>query len=261
MPSTPSSPILRHRSIGKRSLRSISAARGAISAVGEGAHRVAQRVDVFAELEVRVRAGPSVSPRYRAVPDIGPAGDRHDGRRHRRDQFALFAVARRLAGPAVDDADRAPRLRDRALEGQLRAARRRQQVDLELDRQHAGVGRHQRERSIAARRIERGRDDAGMLEAVLLGQVGAMRHRQHDPARTDLVDRDAERRHRRLARERIAGAPFVIGVDGRHRMGPSRSGLQLTYTSTRASSQGAPASALRPAGGALRAPARAPRRA
>ena len=32
MPSTPSSPILRHRSIGNWSLRSISAARGAISA-------------------------------------------------------------------------------------------------------------------------------------------------------------------------------------------------------------------------------------
>jgi hypothetical protein len=52
MPSTPSSPILRHRSIGNWSLRSISAARGAISLCAK-AHRVAQRVEVFAELEVQ----------------------------------------------------------------------------------------------------------------------------------------------------------------------------------------------------------------
>jgi hypothetical protein len=38
--------------MGNWSLRSISAARGAISALGEFAHRVAQGVDVFAELEV-----------------------------------------------------------------------------------------------------------------------------------------------------------------------------------------------------------------
>jgi hypothetical protein len=43
---------LRHRSIGNWSLRSISAARGAISASAKLAHRVAQRVDVLAELEV-----------------------------------------------------------------------------------------------------------------------------------------------------------------------------------------------------------------
>ena len=51
--------------------------------------------------------------------------------------------------------------------------------------------------------------------------VLAMPHRadltQQHPARSDLLDRDADRRHRRLARERIAGAPFVVGIGGLHR--------------------------------------------
>ena len=79
----------------------------------------------------------------------------HHGRGHRRDE--RLAAAARLQRTAVDDADRAPGLGDHALEAKARPARRREQVDLEFDGQHGGVGRHQRERRIAAGRVERGR--------------------------------------------------------------------------------------------------------
>ena len=66
----------------------------------------------------------------------------HHGRRHARTQ-RLRAAGLMLPGLAFDDADRAPGLHDDPFEAKPRAARGRQQVDLEFDRQHRGIGRHQ----------------------------------------------------------------------------------------------------------------------
>ena len=52
-PSSPRSPSLRHRSIGKALLRSISAARGAISPAAKLLHRLAQHVQGFPEAEIQ----------------------------------------------------------------------------------------------------------------------------------------------------------------------------------------------------------------
>src|SRR6478672_3875582 len=144
MPSTPSSPILRHRSIGNRSLASISAARGAISAA--------------AKARTASRSASMSSPSWKSSPgrfmvlssmlDVA-ADDGHHRGRHGGDQL-LLARAVELQRAAVDDADGAPRLDDLALEAKARPPGRRQQVDLELDRQHRRIGRHQAERGIAA---------------------------------------------------------------------------------------------------------------
>lgn len=48
--------------------------------------------------------------------------------------------------------------------------RRRQEVHLELDRQHLEAGLHERQRRVPARAVENGGDDSGMQKAVLLGQ-------------------------------------------------------------------------------------------
>src|SRR4051794_27566142 len=59
MPSTPTSPILRHRSIGNRSLRSISAARGAISACANS--RTAWRSASISSPSWKFRPGKSMA--------------------------------------------------------------------------------------------------------------------------------------------------------------------------------------------------------
>ena len=65
MPSTPSSPILRHRSIGKLVVAvDLGRARGDLG-LGEVMHRVAQRVDVFTELEIQAGQAHGGAPRAR----------------------------------------------------------------------------------------------------------------------------------------------------------------------------------------------------
>ena len=233
MPSTPSSPILRHRSIGNWSLRSISAARGAISACGEVAHRVAQRVDVVAELEVE--AGQVSSSCLLGIGQCRTSSRPAPSSRSRSSSrpASLAAVAVDLQARPSTTLIVRPGLRHHALEAEARPARRRQQVDLELDGQHGGVGRHQRERRIAAGRIERGRRrcrHAGSRAAASGSARCAIASTTRPGA--DFAERDAERRHRRLARERVAHAPFVIAGRRACIGGPSLTRAQLTYTST-----------------------------
>ena len=64
-------------------------------------------------------------------------------------------------------------------------SRGRNQVRLELDREHGEIRRHQRERGIAARAVERSCNDASVHEAVLLREGEAIRHRKLDPAGPD----------------------------------------------------------------------------
>src|SRR5687768_11125967 len=116
-PRTPSSPILRHRSIGNLSLRSISAARGAISA--------------WAKLRTASRNASMSSPSWKSRPgrfmesllvvDVVAAGHRHHGGGHRGDELVLAAVQVELGGAAVDHADRAPRLGDAPVEAKAGA--------------------------------------------------------------------------------------------------------------------------------------------
>src|SRR3954464_7098619 len=84
MPSTPSSPILRHRSIGNWSLRSMSAARGAISLSAN--ERTASRNASMSSPSWKFRPG-----RFMGVPDlvfdVVAAGDGHEGGLHRGDQL------------------------------------------------------------------------------------------------------------------------------------------------------------------------------
>src|SRR5690242_20294623 len=101
MPSTPSSPILRHRSIGNWSLRSISAARGAISLSAKA--RTASRSASMSSPSWKFRPGRVTGSPWDLVPDVVAAGDRHERRVHGGDQ--LLAVAVDGIGPAFDHAD------------------------------------------------------------------------------------------------------------------------------------------------------------
>jgi len=71
----------------------------------------------------------------------------------------------------------------------------REQIGLELDRQHRGVRRHERERRIAAGAIQSSCDNAGMHEAMLLRIGRLVRHRQFDLSRRQPCDGDTQRRH------------------------------------------------------------------
>ena len=107
---------------------------------------------------------------------------------------------------------------------------RRQEVDLELHREHADTRWHERERRIAARRVDDRRDRAGVQQAVLLHEIRAKGQANHDVPRLHGFDLGAERRHERLSREagshaggerRIWRLGHVGGggwTDGAHRM-------------------------------------------
>src|SRR5205814_1454735 len=60
-------------------------------------------------------------------------------------------------------------------------------VDLVLDGQHSDIGRHEAERSVAASAVQDCGDDAGMNEAMLLGQIFPVRQRDlHRPGSTQV---------------------------------------------------------------------------
>src|SRR3954462_15333857 len=90
IPRTPISPILRHRSIGNWSLRSISAARGAISlwakacTVSRSASRSSPRP--------KFRPGSCMEVSLGSVPDARAPGDGHERGGHGGDQFLAAFV-------------------------------------------------------------------------------------------------------------------------------------------------------------------------
>src|SRR5262245_9248393 len=113
MPSTPSSPILRHRSMGNWSLRSISAARGAISACAKAV--TASRSASTSSPSWWLSPGNLFmrrSPMCGSVMNAFASGDGHLGRGHGGNEFFPALVDR--PGPAFDDGDRAAWLDDQA---------------------------------------------------------------------------------------------------------------------------------------------------
>ena len=93
-----------------------------------------------------------------------------------------------------------------------------EEVHLEFHGEHAGIGREEREARVAAGGVGDGGDDAGVEEAVLLGELGAERERDLDAARLHRLQHRAQVRHRPLAREARAGAALeiVVGRGERH---------------------------------------------
>ena len=96
---------------------------------------------------------------------------------------------------------------------QALAPGRRQHVDLVLDGEHRGIGRHQGEGRVAAGRVGDHADHAAVDELVLLGEFLA--HRQFDraAARLDARHRRADQGHRRLAGERVAHALLEVRIE------------------------------------------------
>src|SRR5689334_20390680 len=146
MPSTPRSPIFRHRSMGNAFVRSISAARGAISA--------------FAKLRTVSRRRPIVSPRAKSsvgmfivrfrlrwplLLAIGCGGalgvnSRSLIRAAVKDDQRLLHQCAEHAPPVAQrmhfaghDAERAARLHDAALGNERRAVRRGEKIELVFD--------------------------------------------------------------------------------------------------------------------------------
>ena len=169
------------------------------------------------------RASANGGHRYPSIPSRPT--DRHHRARHGGDELRL-AVRAEGIGLAVGDDDGAAGLGDRAAEQEALALARRQQIDLELDGQHRGVFRHQREGGIAAGRIQRGRDDAGMQETVLLGQRRRKRHLDLDDAGRHQRQFGADRRHGVLAREGSAHA--LLDSSGSGRSSPPLASPPLT---------------------------------
>src|SRR3954470_21544895 len=134
MPSTPTSPILRHRSMGNWSLRSISAARGAISACANSC--TASRNASISSPNWKFRPGscmvlcPCLSLRLSLLHVVAP-DDRHQRGVHAGDQLLPPTVDRKRA--AFRDRDRAPGLHDEPFHPEALTLRRCQQVDLVLD--------------------------------------------------------------------------------------------------------------------------------
>src|SRR6185312_3172486 len=168
MPSTPRSPILRHRSIGNWSLRSISAARGAISAWAKS--RTASRRASMSSpswkfspgrlaMAVSLDFGGKVDPAG-SVFHVGAARDGHQRRAHGGDEF--FAAVVHRIGAAFGHRHRASGFDDLPHHAKALAPGRRQQVDLEFNGEHASVLRHQGETGIAAGRVERAGHHARM---------------------------------------------------------------------------------------------------
>src|SRR6185437_11750165 len=81
-----------------------------------------------------------------------------------------------------------------------------------LHRQNVRTRWHQREGGDAAGAIKPRGDDARMHEAILLGEVGRIDHRQIDCARLETVERDAEHLHRPLRLERRGRHRAIIRI-------------------------------------------------
>src|SRR3954470_9025071 len=103
MPSTTTSPILRHRSIGNWSLRSASAARGAISLRANS--RTASRSASMSSPSWKFRPGRSFMVCLLMLDAFAP-DDAHLGGGHGGDEFLAALVDGPC--PALDDGDRTP---------------------------------------------------------------------------------------------------------------------------------------------------------
>ena len=126
-------------------------------------------------LEARLKVGPSPGARPRSSPrHARPPHQRHQRRGHRRDQLFLSSLGG--IGACLADGQVPSRFHHVGNEAKPFAVRRVEQVDLEFHRQHRGIGGHQRKTGIAARTVERGRNDSGMQKPMLLGEISTVGH-------------------------------------------------------------------------------------
>src|SRR6185369_2562888 len=125
----------------------------------------------------------------------------------------------RCIGAGLAHRQRAPGFYHRGAEGEPFATRRRQQVGLEFHGENPGCRRHQCEGGDAAGTVETCGDDPGMDEAMLLGEVERIVHREIDLARLQPRNRNAERLHRPLLLERVnrdCAIVRVLRLEARH---------------------------------------------
>ena len=179
MPSRPRSPILRHRSGGKLVVVvDLGGARRDLGG-GELLHGRAQHVDRLAEVEIERR-----EVEHRRLRQTIRLAGHHDQRLlHDRAQRALAGALR--VDLAARDRQRAARLHHLGLGDQALAGRRRDQVELVLDGQHARVGGKQRESRVAAGRIDDRADDSrrGCSRAAASGRRGTAARSRNSRAR------------------------------------------------------------------------------
>ena len=103
---------------------------------------------------------------HTAYPLRGSRGNRH----HRGGHSRKNARPRRIEDRALAYGQRAPRLDDLADRDHPIRLRGLEEVDLELDGQHFSIGRHDRQRGIAAGDVDETRHDAPVKQPVLLCQ-------------------------------------------------------------------------------------------
>jgi len=88
----------------------------------------------------------------------------------------------------------------------------RKQIDLELDAEDAHAMRHQAERRIAARAVENRRDDAGVKEAVLLGEIVSPREMDLHVTWRDAFQPRSDGSHDALLGKALANGAIEIRV-------------------------------------------------
>src|SRR5574343_494136 len=236
MPSTPRSPILRHRSMGNWSLRSISAARGAISLWAKSC--TASRRASMSSPSWKFRPGSCVirvsiqwsfgrSATLRATAWIfraqgqAPAressgcahsvgfGHRHQGLLHDSAGGHLVTVVDvDHLGGGHDDAFAT--FGHAASRSQLAALEAGQKIDLVFHGDHFAVFRQHGKTGISARDVGQRAHGAAMKTTLLLGHRGAVGHGQLNQATLGAQQAHAQRLHHALTGQ-AGGNAFEFG--------------------------------------------------
>lgn len=114
-----------------------------------------------------------------------------------------FSLPPLMANAYASQTEGPPGFHDFAPENEPVASGRSEQVEFEFHREDSRVRGHQLERRIAAGAIERGREDAGVNEAMLLRVGCDARHGQSDPLQRNL---DSQSPHRLLPAKAVPAA-------------------------------------------------------
>jgi len=103
--------------------------------------------------------------------------------------------------------------------GDERTAPGLEDVHLVLDGHQRAARGHERERGVAAGGVRDHAENAAVDEALLLGQVVAVRQRDLDLAGLDALERRTDQRHRFLPAEALPDAGGEMGVRRTHSLG------------------------------------------
>jgi hypothetical protein len=148
----------------------------------------------------------------------------HQGLLHGR-AVGCLAVLDRINLAARDDEVLAG-FQDLALGDEVFAIGGRQQVQLEFDGQHVGALGHQGQSGIAAGAVDDGAGDAGVEEAVLLGQVGAEGQPDFAVAGAQRAHFGADQAHHALPREAAANVRLPVGIARLERVSGGAGGMR-----------------------------------